>query len=314
MPKKLDEVKRWIESWHVLVSTIFYIGAIFAAAIGGLIALVTFVLSFVNRTDKSQLQFLYDPFGSLLGERQALFLLQNRWSILSGCTLLALAFAAVHHRRAIRKLKSMRLLGEIAHEYNALLSTLRAQTIAHTSRSEQHIRDLSENIHNFLGASANRISAFFELYTGARCHVSVKLYKQGKIKTITRDQRSIEDRGKIDAKRGWYLCQGITQYESIVSEKAAGGFRCNHLWLASKLGWYKNPRPDWAEYYSALVIIPITGRADGKVNTEAEIWGFLCVDNRRGRLDESSEDILRSFAQMYHFIFGIIASMPEWNF
>jgi len=313
MRERLDKLKRWVESWHVLVSTVFYVGAIIAAITGGLIALVTFVLSFANRTDKTQLVFFYDPFGSLLDDRLAFFLLQNRWPILSACTLLVLTYAGIHHRHLRRKLKSMRLLGGIAHEYNAILSTLRAQTIANTNHSDERIRDLSESIHSFLVASANRISALFELYTGARCHVSIKLYKKGEIKTIARDQRSIEDRGLIDTLRGWYLCNGITQYESIVSGKAARGFRCNHLWLASKLGRYKNPRQDWAKHYTASVTIPITGQADGKVNGEAEIWGFLCIDNQSGRFDKSSEDILRSFAQMYHFIFGIVSSIPERN-
>jgi hypothetical protein len=305
--QRFSRFRRWVESWYVLAATIFYIGAIIATIIGGFIAIITFILSFANRTEK---YLLYDPFGSLLNDRLALFLLNNRWPITGIFLILVSTYAQAHYRHLRRKLQSMRVLGQIAHEYNGILQILRTHTLTNPGHGEQQINDLCESIYRFFVSSANRISAQFEIYTGTRCHVSIKLYKAGQIKTIARDDRSLEDRGKIDSLRGWYSCEGITQYESIVQGDVARAFRCNHLWLALRLGRYRHTRNDWKNYYSAIAVVPITDLADGTVRTPDDIWGFVCIDNQNGRFDQSAEDILRAFAQMYHFILVIISSLP----
>jgi hypothetical protein len=300
------------------VSTIFYFGTIVATAITVVVGFVTLIINFFNRADKSEISVVYVPFKSVISRNTTQFLIDYRWPVLLLSGFCCSLFLLEAYYRQRRRLKSARHLDFIFREFNTILTELREFTVHSILdgrltrlQYEGYVKEVSYRIESFLVSSANRISGMMAVYTGAPCHVSIKIYNNKMVKTIARDELSSDNREAVDETLGWYSFDANAAFQKILNDSHSLAFRSNHLVLASWTGKYWNTHAGWRKYYRASLVVPITMQTDAAAITDATIWGFLCVDNKIGGFRGSEcVSLLQAFSRMYAFVLSVSSQIP----
>jgi hypothetical protein len=289
------------------LASVYYTIGILAAVI----ACVTFIVNFVNRSDKSGISNPIEPFGPFLPTWVYSGLLDYRWPITAGCVAAIAIETSLHRRLLVRRLSSIGLIDEIFLQYANILTEIR------TFPQNGDVSALGGQVDGFLVHTLNRISVLFSRYTGRPSHVSLKLLDgpNKRVRTVARDQVSVDNRGAIDESLGWYPWADNTAFDHILTDATATYYLSNHLKIMAALGRYKNLRSDWKRYYAACLVVPITLLSHGAAVHDQSVWGFLTVDNRKGGFDATcSCALLQSFGRMYYSVLEELSIIPEAGF
>ncbi|MGD0433946.1 MAG: hypothetical protein ABSA58_22920, partial [Acetobacteraceae bacterium] len=310
-PSQKKGLMAWIGRQSAFLSSVYYAIGIVGWGFVAVAFIVTAIVNYANRADKSSISTPVEPFGPLLPTWVYSDLLEYRWLIAAAFVAVLAIGTGLQRRRLGRRLSSIGVIDEIFLQYANILTEIR------TFPPNGDIRALGGEVDRFLVHTLNRVSVLFSQYTGHRAHVSIKLLDgpNKRLRTVARDQTSIDNRGAIDESLGWYSYEDNTAFNHILTDGAATHFLCNHLKLMAALGRYRNIRPDWKRYYAACLVVPITLLSHGSAIDERSVWGFLTVDNRRGGFDATcSCALLQSFARMYYSVLEELSIVPDADF
>ncbi len=199
-------------------------------------------------------------------------------------------------------------IAEIIHNYNhefrqVILSIL--EDTPATGTPVDHNRTRKE----FFEYTLSQIKEIFDILTGDSCSACVKYLDNDYVSTIARDHVSSRSRGEADAnpRLKKYKYSENTAFGRIMKE----GYR---YFLSNNLHAmgddYVNVNQKWQKLYNATLVQPIRYLRDGGVggvDGEAEVIGFICVDNMKGNFEEPiAIDILAAFSDpMYHMMYTI---------
>lgn len=312
-----------VEEWHWIV-TIWHFGKMLVGIASGIAIIigapVTLMLGYWNTGAKNYIPEVKDPFNNILSEDIERFILYHRWTIMLFIATILIYFVYLLYRKIRRKVDSVSCLDEISRDYLKIVRDLRSWTTVSLASGRmkspeyrEYVKRLSSDIVDFLISSSNKISALYECYTGKKCHVSIKLYSKGKVKTLARDELSFRiGRSSTDEHLHWYPYGANTAFMTILDDDDCKSFMSNHLIMRSWAGRYINGNPNWKKFYRACLVVPITDRTHpAQINVnDGSVWGFLCVDNRAGGFDEkAARDILLSCGRMYCFLLEILSTI-----
>jgi hypothetical protein len=308
---------RRAKDWHPAVAIAGHATAIIAVIASACWFTITVIVNYPNRSRSNEV--VAEPFGQLFSLDVYQFLLDYRWPIIFICLAVFGAALLDVYLTMRRHLISMQFIDDVAREYNAFLEKLRAFTLEamddgrmHSEAYDQYLHRTRADTNQFFQAALNRICVLYTEYTNNQCHVSVKLFNPDteKVRTVFRDDLSTSNRDSVDENLKWYEYRANTAFIQILDNNSKDSFLCNHLWLATLCGKYKNGNPRWTKFYSASIVAPITMKTHSAEINKESVLGFLCVDNRHGGFDSrSSIQILRSFARMFYFSFVSMAKI-----
>lgn len=297
--------RAWIGRQSPFLAAIYYSVAIAATVL----AVTTAVVNYANRSDKSGIVRPAQALGGWLPLPNNIvqLLLDYRWPILGLCAAIVVSAVVLRIRTLRRKLASIAVVDEIWRLHAGILEEIR------TFPRNGDVSALTGEIDQFLTHSLNKISVLFTSYTGRPVHVSLKLLdgENKRIRTVSRDQLSAENRGGIDEAMEWYPFADNTAFDQILTNPGSAHYLENHLRFRAMIGKYKNARPDWRKYYRACLVVPITLATHAVAINEKTVWGFLTVDNRGGGFDTTCGcPLLQSFGRMYYSLLGELSLIP----
>lgn len=198
-----------------------------------------------------------------------------------------------------------KLIHNICHEYRAVATEL---FVARMKGKEAVDALIKKNVTSmFYNNAIVNVKEIFDRMTGDSCAVCIKLV-DGKsfISTTLRDPVSARERGDVDRQPALmnFDYRSNTAFRKILSDDdPATFFADDDLVGLYNRGDYINANPRWQKLYSATLVAPIRYLYDK--NRNACVIGFICVDNKRGLLDnEMAKDLLAWFADiLFHILF-----------
>lgn len=167
--------------------------------------------------------------------------------------------------------------------------------------------ELSRDIFDFLNKFTTHVGKILSSHTGSLCHVSIKTLNGETVTSWVREKNmSDSSRATIDEDMYSYPYSVNTAFSEIIDNPKEIFYINNWLKLSGILGKYKNANPMWKKCYSATLVVPITLKTHPNQVNKDNIWGFICVDNKRGGFDDSSAWLLYSFARICANVFECI--------
>jgi uncharacterized membrane protein YhhN len=161
-PDQRRGVLAWIGRQSAYLSSIYYTLGVVAFVVAAL----TFIVNYANRSDKSGISKPVEPFGPYLPNWLYTALLEYRWPIAGVFVVVLVGVAVLHRRMLVRRLTSLGLIDEILLQHAGILTEIR------TFPPNGDMRALAGAVDHFLIHTLNRIAVLFSRYTGHPAHVS----------------------------------------------------------------------------------------------------------------------------------------------
>lgn len=255
--------------------------------------------------------------------------------ILNGCLLVIVAALCI---RLSKQARGYALLENAAKKEKACTDAVRRSLVGALEAIESvskvrtglstHIaalymginQDRNESIsksHNFIAHLLNSSKNIFDIYTGDKCAVCIKLFSQNhpshankghltrsekQVETLARDSTSRTSRcTHVDDKKT-YSYKANTAFQKIIDQMDIQNYWfCNDLRSQND---YFNGNPLWNKYYNATAVIAIADPDD--VGPE-RIIGFLCVDNMNGGFEKDVTKLTLSI--MANTLYYVLTAM-----
>jgi len=220
-------------------------------------------------------------------------------------------------------------LGQIAVNLETI-SSYRAELVRYLfdalNRREYAVEDLRQHYDGYLDVVLMKLSMIFEKYTGCECSVCIKLFvsyvpfdpeseknssaKEQRLVTLRRDANSRDERRATDKQLTSYLYDKNTAFHHILHDlQRRDYFYCNNLQALDADGGYYNANPDWRKHYNATAVTPIK---NPKTSAKDDCLGFLCIDNKGGRFDETfCRSILANTSNSLYYVFGSLVVIRQ---
>ena len=196
--------------------------------------------------------------------------------------------------------------------------------------NQDKVTKISNDSKKFLSTFMANIHPYFTLSTNDNCAITIKIVKDGKVKTFFRDAISYTLRKKsdttIDGKDFIYdLNENFAFFVIYSKDYKDDYYFCDDLKNDKQ---YYNRNPHWQKFYNATAVAPISINIG---ELKKDILGFLCVDNFNGNLGQKPvESILNAcsallfpvlykyekisnFANLNNYKDGRIAFFRNWN-
>lgn len=158
--------------------------------------------------------------------------------------------------------------------------------------------DYDAKVHTFLKELVDDLQVLFSDFTESKCTVTIKLLVQTESSENLNVVTAYRDRESAKIRTGIYRDfepYSIEEHSLIRRILESSPF-CEHVSsddLRSLGREYRNPNPDWNNLFNASAIHAIVS-PDNYV-TES-VFGFLCIDNKGGRLSTNAVTKLMSIS------------------
>lgn len=172
-----------------------------------------------------------------------------------------------------------------------------------STANQETVKKISDDFKKFLSTFTSNLQTHFTLLTSDNCAITIKVVKDGKIKTFHRDAINYRLRKNadtsVDGKDVIYRIQDNFAFLVIHSKDYKETYYfCDDLKNDKQ---YFNTNPHWRNFYNATVVAPISINI-GKLKNE--LLGFLCVDNFNGNLAQKPvEGILNASSALLFPVF-----------
>lgn len=174
--------------------------------------------------------------------------------------------------------------------------------------------DFGKKVDQYLQKLVDDLEVLFTEFTRDKCTISIKLLiydeasGQSKVHTVFRDSDSAKYRENQYTQLEPFDITAHYFIESIVQNTPFNEYvACDDI--VRECPQYRNPNPQWARLFNASAVYAICSPE----KTESEsIYGFLCIDNKRGFLNSDAVQALMSIVATSIF-YVLSASMALAN-
>jgi hypothetical protein len=238
-----------------------------------------------------------------------------RYLIVSLCFLLIILYLLhIIHLKKDRFKKTSQAIDYFQRELGGEIADILLSygNICGDSVDKEKFDEISLELDDFLCKFATHICKVFNHYTGNVCHVAIKTLNNGNVTTWIREKSVSESsRSSIDEALNIFPYEKNTAFKEIIDNENKYFYMNNWLSMSKFLRRYKNLNPQWKKYYRATLVVPITKYTHPQMINSDNVWGFICVDNKKGGFDSGAAPyILSSFAQICLNIFDRV---PNFN-
>lgn len=241
----------------------------------------TVVLSYYN---SERADGFRNIFAFMLAEPKALWIYEHRYDIVF-TFLLLVALKYFFDLREERS-KWQHILTEIVESnrrFDALEDYLEGKRVTPA---------LAEHISSELTTIANCICNLVNQYSGAECHIAIKLLaRNGGVATVARSQAGSTHRRDIDEDLNGFSYAKNTAFQVILDKKKPH-FVSNWLLIRRVFGFYHNAHRRWFLEYRATAVVPITTALRACEIGIGNTYGFICADNKKGGFDHHVAPLL----------------------
>ena|GEM_PF-4649365 len=187
---------------------------------------------------------------------------------------------------------SFERIQQVSQEGSKIISLLYAHSVAKAggyAASGEEQNSISLRVSMYLLYFLDNVKETFDALTGYNCSSCIKFLLPANVggtgeilvKTYMRDACSYGKRKSSDAVLGEYNYKANTAFEYIMnSEVEDMHYISNNLRMETM---YNTANNKYSRYYNATVVVPICLK---KSDEPDMVYGFLCVDNKRGGFDE----------------------------
>lgn len=160
------------------------------------------------------------------------------------------------------------------------------------------------DLKDFMTFFTTNVKNSFDSLTEDKCSVYISLiddFDKQLVRTYYRDPSSYTERTNIDLQYPVYSISSFTPFKHILNERTIDTvFACDNCIDYNN---FCDRNDNWNEFYNSCISVPIRLRVDKNKNRH-HVIGFLTIDNKNGRLDNSiAKSIARSYADCLYMIF-----------
>jgi len=176
----------------------------------------------------------------------------------------------------------------------------------------EKLNQYSRTNHQFYLFAIDNIKSMFDLLTGDRCSVCIKILDQSDpssnitVKTFMRDSGSYRERKSSDKFICEYPYYENTAFKLILSNTPDRYYVSNNLISETT---YINANSSWNKFYNATLVCPIRLEVideEERENSEYSVLGFICIDNFKGGFNnKKSIHLLASVADSLYNHFSL---------
>ncbi len=203
--------------------------------------------------------------------------------------------------------------------------------------TNDQIKNCLVKFSNFLNSVTTSASDFYSHYTNDPCSVTIKLVRDGNVKTLHRDMFSYRHRNTHDSiqhsGKSYYPIGENSSFASFTkNDERRTYYFCNDLQTVADEGNYKNLNSNWKKLYNATAVSPIWMKdLDSDNGENYMLCGFFCVDNFKGGLGDlelknfsgvlssilftvfEKFEIIANIAQEKEIFDGKVKAFTHWN-